>query len=215
MRNKKLWKYFIPLFLIAFIIFNWDNVSHFFNYRYVSSRVSDVFETKEQEAQISHSGNSVRDSDKETDIQYYEKKEGSIEIPKILGPRRISLVFTESSDPADLEKALDLGVVHFPGSALPGQAGQTILLGHSAPPRWPEIKHDWVFSDLNNLVAGEVVYVFFNNKKYEYAVTRKFFLERGEEVPTALTNNKNMLILISCWPPGRNIQRIAVEAAAT
>jgi len=27
-----------------------------------------------------------------------------------------------------------------------------------------------------------------------------------------LTNSDNMLVLISCWPPGKDIRRIAVEA---
>ncbi|MDP1614227.1 MAG: sortase, partial [Methylococcales bacterium] len=66
---------------------------------------------------------------------------------------------------------------------------------------------------LNELVEGDEIYVFFDNRKYEYLVIRKVFLEKGEEVSKDLTNNKNMLVLISCWPPGKDIRRIAVEAA--
>ena len=204
MKSKRLLKYFIPLFLLAFMIFNWSEVSWIFNYRTVSGLFSDFFSSARQEIQISN------DFNKEKNDQYI--KEGSIEIPKI--GITAPLVFADSSDQKELEEALDLGVLHFPDSVFPGEVGQTIILGHSAPPGWPRIKYDWVFTDLNELVAGDEIHVFFNNKKYEYAVTRKVFLERGEEISReGLTNSENMLILISCWPPGRDSKRIAVEAA--
>jgi len=104
-------------------------------------------------------------------------------------------------------------VVLFPGSALPGQKGQTIIEGHSAPPGWPKIKYDWVFSRLNELEKGDEVILNFNHKKLNYYVTQKIFLNSGEEIaPKDLTNSENMLILISCWPPGKDIKRIAVMA---
>jgi sortase (surface protein transpeptidase) len=63
------------------------------------------------------------------------------------------------------------------------------------------------------LIEGDEVYVFFNNRKYEYTVTRKFILEKGEETPEdPLTNNTNVLLLISCWPPETGTRRITVEA---
>jgi sortase A len=208
MKNKKFWKYFIPLFLITFVIFNWSEVSWVFNYRAVSGLFSDLFTSSDREIQTSY----LPDDFNDVQTDQYQEKAGSIEIPKIA--ITAPLVFVESSDAKEFEKALDFGVLHFPDSVFPGQAGQTILLGHSAPPGWPKIKYDWVFTDLNDLVKGDEIYVFFNNKKYEYTVTRKAFLEKGEEVSQqGLTNNENMLVLISCWPPGKDIRRIAVEAA--
>jgi len=96
---------------------------------------------------------------------------------------------------------------------LPGEKGQTIVLGHSAPPNWPDIKYDNVFSLINELEKGDEVFVYFNNKEYIYSVETKVFLEIGQDIPESnLTNSENMLILISCWPPGKNIKRIAVTA---
>jgi len=207
MKDKRIWKYFIPLFLVAFLIFNWSDVSWVFNYRVVSGFFSGVFRSIFPEKQTSLSLDEFNGSEKD---QYYEKT-GSVDIPKI--GITAPLVFVDSFEKEELEKALDFGVLHFPDSVFPGQPGQTVLLGHSAPPGWPEIKYDWVFSDLNDLVEGDRIHVSFNNKKYEYVVTDKVFLERGEEVSESLTNKDNMLILISCWPPGKNIKRIAVEAA--
>ena len=108
--------------------------------------------------------------------------------------------------------ALNRGAVYFPNSVLPGDMGQTIILGHSAPPGWPKIKHDWIFTRLSELVEGDEIFVYFNHRKYTYHVSGKIFLDRGEELPESLTNSENMLILISCWPPGKDLRRIAVEA---
>jgi len=104
-------------------------------------------------------------------------------------------------------------VVHFPDSVLPGEIGQTIILGHSAPPSWPNIKYYWVFVRISELAEGDEIFVFFNNREYRYTVARKFFLERGEEISQdPLTDNTNVLLLISCWPPETGTRRIAVEA---
>jgi sortase (surface protein transpeptidase) len=66
--------------------------------------------------------------------------------------------------------------VLFPDSALPGQIGQTIILGHSAPQNWPKRKYDWVFSRLNELEKEDDVIFNFNQKEYIYRVKSKKFL---------------------------------------
>ncbi len=203
MEIKRLWKVFIFLFLLIFVIFNWNQISWVFNYRTISGLLSD-FSAKNEE--------NVQRIDFNGQEQYI--KESSIEIPKL--QVTAPLLFSDVSDEKEIEKLLDFGVVHFPDSVLPGKQGQTIILGHSAPVGWPKIKYDWVFSKLNELIEGDKIYVFFNNKKYEYIVRGKVFLERGEEIQEIdLTNSKNMLILISCWPPGKDIRRIAVEAVSS
>ena len=134
-----------------------------------------------------------------------------MEIPKlgILAP----LVFVEEGqDEKDVSAALNRGVVHFPESVLPGERGQTIILGHSAPPNWPKIKYDWVFTRISELTEGDEIFVYFNQRKYSFLVSGKFFLDRGEEAPKLLTNSDNVLVLISCWPPGKDLRRIAVVA---
>ena len=205
MEIKKLWKAFAFLFLIMFLFFNWSNISWIFNYQAVSGFFSDIFD-KEQTMQNGSSSVVVLENQGEYYIQ-----ENSVEILKI--EVAAPLVFAESTEQGDMQKALATGVVLYPDSVLPGQSGQTIILGHSAPVGWPKIKYDWVFSRLNELVGGDEITVFFNHRKYIYVVSRKVFLERGEELSQdGLTNDENMLVLISCWPPGQDLRRIAVEA---
>jgi len=205
MEIKKLWKAFAFLFLLMLLIFNWSDNSWILNYRVVSSLFSNAFNI--EEVVLDNSSNVVVLEDQG---EYYDQ-ENSVEIPKI----EISapLVFAESTEQTDMQKALDTGVVLYPDSVVPGDNGQTIILGHSAPVGWPKIKYDWVFSRLNELAEGDEIIVYFNNRKYTYIVSRKVFLERGEEISQeGLTNDENMLVLVSCWPPGKDLRRIAVEA---
>ena len=194
---KKLIGPFIVIFLISFVIINWSDISWVFNYKFVSSYFSGLFQKDNQQVENGESD--------------YVGIEDSLIISKI--EVSAPLIFSESSDTEDLEKLLNEGVVHFPDSVLPGENGQTVILGHSAPPNWPEINYDWVFSNLGGLEKGDEITVYFNHQKYAYFVKETTVLERGEEIPQkALTYFENMLVLVSCWPPGKDLQRIAVWA---
>lgn len=116
------------------------------------------------------------------------------------------------SEGEDFKKALDRGVIFYPDTVLPGQEGETVILGHSAPVGWPKIKYDWVFSDINDLKENDEIYVFFNGCQYLYRVQNTYFLEKGEELPTLSGGNNYFLTLVSCWPPGQDLHRIAVRA---
>lgn len=200
---KRLWKPFFVFFLISFLVFNWNEFSWIFNYRVVSHFFSETFQ--KESPTINPSDNENEDSDNFE----YTTKENSIEIPKI--EIEAPLIFPNTSDDDVIYKSLDEGTVHFPGSALPGEQGKTLILGHSAPENWPKIKYDWVFSNIVELEKGDKIFVYFNNKKYVYEVKETVFVERGEEIPDySLTNSENMLVLISCWPPGKDLRRIAI-----
>jgi LPXTG-site transpeptidase (sortase) family protein len=125
------------------------------------------------------------------------------------------IVIADSTEIKDLSQNLNQGVVIYPGSALPGQPGQLLILGHSAPAFWPKIRYDWVFSNLGNLQNGDEILVNLDQRQYRYQVTREIFLERGEQIPQNNETNSHRLYLITCWPPGRDFRRLAVEAVLT
>jgi LPXTG-site transpeptidase (sortase) family protein len=141
----------------------------------------------------------------------YTDKKRSLEIPKLnlIAP----IIFPKNTDLASLTKELDNGVIYYPGSVYPGEKGEIVILGHSAPPGWPKIKYDWVFSQLDKLEPGDVIFLDLNNKQYTYRVKQKAIVKKGQEAfADSLSADKNTLILISCWPPGKELQRIAVLA---
>ncbi len=192
MKIIKFGKYFLLVFFITFSVINWENISWIFNYRTVSTLVSDVFEKEPIKEELLYD------------------QENSVQIDKI--DISAPLVSGEGLTNPQVHRALDNGVVLYPGSALPGEPGQSVILGHSSPPGWPKVKYDWVFTNINELNTGDKITIYFNNRKFTYTVKDKFFLERGEQVPQSFNNSKSSIILISCWPPGKDIRRIAVSA---
>jgi len=196
---KKLLKPFLIIFLVNFLIVNWPEISWLFNYKVVSGAISE-FSLKFRPKFFS------KNEGKITKFEF-SIKGNSLEIPKIEISTPLILVNNER----EVCQSLDRGVVLFPNSVLPGQTGETLILGHSAPLAWPKIKYYWVFSQLNELEIGDEIYLHFDHQKYSYSVTQKVFLDRGEEIPS-LTNSENVLVLISCWPPGKDLKRIAIVA---
>ena len=212
MQLKRLWKYAISVFFISFFIINWNYVSWIFNYRAIFGIASDFFQS---DSQIIVSPQPVENQvENQINLEKFEysDKEDSIEIPKI--EVSAPLTFVNTLLKTEIYKALNKGVVHYYTSVLPGEIGQTIIIGHSAPLGWPKIRYNWVFSKLSELNEGDEIIIYFNHRKISYSVIRKTFLERGGEIPkNLLTDSENVLVLISCWPPGKDIKRIVVEAA--
>ena len=230
-RTKKILKIAVFFYLASFLIINWNDVSWIFNYKEVSGLISDFFnpypsiDASAIDAYFypNHSpakilpeqnlgGQAQNTNQTVANVKTsYTDKQNTLEISKI--SIFVPIIFSTSVDKSSLAKDLDLGVVYYPGSVYPGQNGQIIILGHSAPSGWPKIKHDWVFTDLDKLVSGDVILIDLNNKQYTYIVKRKIIIKRGADVPSdGLSANNNILTLISCWPPGKDYQRIAVEA---
>lgn len=176
--KKVLIKWFFYLFILGLLICNFQKIVLFTDYRVLKYVLAE---------------------DEEVIL------EGSIlNIPEI--GLRAPLVFVKEGE--EIEQALKRGVVHYPGSSLPGD-GTSILLGHSAPRGWPKKNNFlWVFSELNSLNEGDKFTLLFNDNKYFYKITEKYFLEKGKNLADFETD----LILISCWPPGKNSQRIVLEA---
>ncbi len=222
---KKILKLAVLIYLASFLIINWNDISWIFNYQEVSGLVSDFFNpypsidasTMDQYFYPNHSQNVVAPQPAETksnskDVKTtYTDKQNTLEIPKI--SLSVPIVFATSTNPNVIHSQLDSGVVYYPGSVYPGQNGQIVILGHSAPPGWPTIKHDWVFTNLDKLKAGDTVSIDLNNKQYTYVVKQEAIIKRGSDVPVdSASINNNVLTLISCWPPGKDYQRITVQA---
>jgi sortase A len=99
---------------------------------------------------------------------------------------------------------LDYGPGHWPGTALPGQAGNVVVGGHRTS------KHQ-VFRDVDQLVAGDEIVFEDDRGRHVYRVSRVEIVEptavwivNPTETPTAT--------LFACHPPGSTRQRIVVFA---
>jgi len=122
------------------------------------------------------------------------------------------IVTAKTIDSEKLHGLLDSGAVLYPDSAMFGNSGQTILLGHSAPANWPKIKHDTIFSRIVELVPGDKIVTVYQNRTYNYTVVDNQIIDKGANVPS-IANADNSLVLLTCWPPGRDQKRVVVQAA--
>ena len=204
---------FIFLLLITLIIINWGTVEMIFDYKAVYSDF--FFSIKNKIVRELEKGNEITLKVPEVRLSEPEfepsDKVDSIEIPEI--EIEAPLIFPESNDKNILSSALKQGVVFYPDSVLPGQEGMTVVLGHSAPSNWPKVNYDWVFTHINELKEGDQVFIHFDHKKYPYFVTKTYFLNKGEEIPDIEElEAKSVLMILSCWPPGVDHKRIAVQA---
>lgn len=208
--EKKLFKYFFLFFLLLFLAINWGNVSWIFNYKAVSLFFSNFFK-KPQPQPISEEIKPTKEEEIKTEDFEFSEKENSLEIPRIEISAPVFLV--ESVNEKKILEALDRGVVMFSDYSLPGEPGQTIIIGHSAQHDWPKSNPTWVFTYLRDVKEGDEIILHFNHRKYRYLVNKKFILKEGEELPPSPAE-ENFLFLITCWPPGRLVfkQKLVVQA---
>jgi len=135
-------------------------------------------------------------------------------LPKFDIRAPISTVETESKKA--IYASLKKGVVVYPTTSLPG-GEYSIILGHSSRYPWEPGKYKAVFSLLNELVVGDRIHVFWNQKALVYEVVdKKIFLPypKGESYTENIfppNSNEKTLILQSCWPVGVDYKRIAVK----
>mgnify|MGYP001591404016 CR=1 FL=1 len=213
---KRIAKIFITLYLMSFFAVNWNDVSWIFNYKAVGGLIDDFFtpyqSTQAFSADSAFYPNHAANAGATPQVKFtYFEKNNILEIPKM--GISVPIIFSQSANQTSLLKDLDKGVIYYPGSVFPGQDGQTVILGHSASPNWPKIKQDWVFSELDGLVTGDQIIVYIDYKKYTYTVRQKNILKRGQDIiPLSLAQGGNYLALVSCWPPGKDLQRIIVQA---
>src|SRR6185295_4994485 len=72
---------------------------------------------------------------------------GRLEIPSL----KINVPIIWSKDTNSFDKDLQSGVVHYPGTALPGQIGTTYISGHSSNYVWAKGSYNHVFTHLGDL----------------------------------------------------------------
>ena len=188
---------FILLFLLGLFLLNWKTIGWVFNFRAVK-RVAEVA-TQKPKPVI------------QKPIYQYVDQKDQISIPSI--KVQAPIVVPNTQDITKIHQALDRGVVYYHGSSLPGEVGKVIILGHSAPPGWPDIKYDRVFSHIMDLKNGDQIELTFRQHLYPYRVIEKhIFTKPEEEKFLAETTNQKLLILSTCYPPGKDLKRFLVVA---
>lgn len=129
---------------------------------------------------------------------------------KKLGIER-ALVET-NADHLNPDKALG----HYPGSALPGEVGNSFIFGHSVLPMFYSPKnYKAIFSAIDQLNAGDEIRVEYNNLEYSYLVESDEVASPGDVNPLAEFKprylNESTITLMTCYPPGSKVMRLMVR----
>lgn len=120
---------------------------------------------------------------------------------------------SENSDQA-FSKALQKGVVHYPGTALPGELGNCYIFGHSSDYPWKAGNYRTVLALLPSLQVGEKILVSSpSGAVFRYRVT-KTQVAGPSDVSLLGQNNyqSRVLTLQTSYPIGTALKRFVVIA---
>ncbi len=130
-------------------------------------------------------------------------------IPKI-GVKAPIIYLNTLSEP-EMLRALQGGVVHYAGTAYPGEPGNAVFFGHSSNDWWEPGNYKFVFVLLEKLVPGDTYEIHYQSRKYVYKVTNtKVVAPTDLSVLTQTATPTSTLI--TCTPPGTSWRRFVVSA---
>jgi len=136
---------------------------------------------------------------RETKITHY-----SLSIPKLGIENAVVTI-----GGGDLSKSL----IHYPGTALPGEYGNAVVFGHSVLPQFFNPKnYKTIFSTLPTLKEGDEILIDFDGISYRYAVIKMVEVSPGDISVLEQRYNGEYLSLITCVPPGTYLRRLVVRA---
>lgn len=112
----------------------------------------------------------------------------------------------------DIQTALRDGVVHYPGSARPGQAGNFFVTGHSSYYPWDDGKYKNVFARLHELDLGDTYSVYYGGDRHTYRITKKYEVKPNDVSVLDQPTSQRLATLMTCTPVGTTLRRLIVLA---
>lgn len=141
--------------------------------------------------------------------------ENRIVIPKIW--KNIPLLDVQNKTVENVKALEDIfmqelvnGIVRYPGSARPGENGNSFIFWHSSNFPWLEWKYNDVFALMDNLSFWDEIIVYYGQKKYIYQVKEKKIIKPGDTSVLKRNNNIAEISLMTCWPVGTTLNRMVV-----
>lgn len=111
-----------------------------------------------------------------------------------------------------IQDGLQQGVVHYPGTAKPGQNGNVFITGHSSYYPWDPGQFKDVFALLGQLDPGDRFYLYYDQSKYVYEINNKFEVQPGNVGVLEQPTDKKIATLMTCTPVGTTLRRLILQA---
>lgn len=138
--------------------------------------------------------------------------------PKIIIPKinvEAPVVYDEPSiEEEAIQKALERGVVHYSITPVPGELGNSVIVGHSSSNILNSGKYKFAFLLLKSLENGDTFIVNYNKTRYVYKVYNKFVTNPQDisVLNPPKDGKKAIMTLITCDPPGLSTNRLIIQA---
>lgn len=116
---------------------------------------------------------------------------------------------------SEVMSAMNNGVAHYRiagASAYPGEVGNLVITGHSAGDVYSSNQYKYIFSGLERLEDGDLIYINYNSVRYTYRVVKKEVVEPSNVAALVVDTNKPILTLVTCTPLGTSRYRLLVTA---
>lgn len=128
----------------------------------------------------------------------------NVEIPVVYDVNTIS-------DDA-IQVGLQRGAVHYADTAVPGQNGNIVIVGHSSGNIFNQGNYKFAFSLLRAMDSGDTFFLQKDGQRYTYQIYEKKVVKPTDVSVLALTNKPATATLITCDPPGTSASRLVLVA---
>jgi len=140
---------------------------------------------------------------------------GELNIPSL----KITVPLVWGATPDAVDTDLQNGVVHYPGTALPGEIGTAYISGHSSNYVWAKGSYNKIFATLGNLKKDSsftITATSTNGEKltFHYVVTASGIFSPTDQKQFA-SIGKSTVGLSTCWPVGTSSNRLVVFGQLT
>jgi LPXTG-site transpeptidase (sortase) family protein len=134
-------------------------------------------------------------------------------IIKSLGLQAPVIYATSTSDSVE-QADLNNGVVHYPGTANPGQLGNCYIFGHSSNYIWIKSPYKTIFALLPDIKIGADIFVSDGaGNVYDYKVSKSYMVAANTTAVLSQGNyQKKLLTLQTSYPVGTALARWVVVA---
>jgi LPXTG-site transpeptidase (sortase) family protein len=142
-------------------------------------------------------------------------KPGLLEIPA----NRISVPIIWTKEVKDFDEDLKRGIVHYPGTAMPGEVGLSYISGHSSGYVWDRSPYKEVFAILGQVTDGTsfTITATQNNGqtvRFNYVVIGRAEYAANDQAQFVSTA-ESQVALSTCWPVGTVDRRLVLYAQLT
>lgn len=134
--------------------------------------------------------------------------------PKLIIPKlNIDVPIRFDVPLAGVMSAMNNGVAHYRiagADAYPGQIGNFVITGHSAGDVYSSNPYKYIFSGLERLETGDLIYTNYNSTRYTFRVTQKRVIAPTNVAALTTATDKPLITLVTCTPLGTSKYRLLV-----